>query len=157
MYIPIPTIHRGYFYTVCCWSHEFNCSIQSCVMQFSGSYDHINHLSSNFSSPLPLIGEPHWHHGHHASPRQLSTSVSTMRQKKQGRDCLYVAWPLAWLGFMTWWLVLPSPVHIVQYQWNTKYPMFVLFFLYITFCYIIYVVLFDLMPSKWCLFTFGFI
>ena len=99
-------------------------------MQFSGSYDHINHLSSNFSSPLPLIGEPHWHHGHHASPRQLSTSVSTMRQKKQGRDCRYVAWPLAWLGFMTWWLVLPSPVHIVQYQWNTKYPMCFIFFVH---------------------------
>ena len=68
-----------------------------------------------------------------------------------------VASGLAWFYDVTWWLVLPSPVHIVQYQWNTKYPMFVLFFLYITFCYIIYVVLFDLMPSKWCLFTFGFI
>ena len=39
-----------------------------------------------------------------------------------------VASGLAWFYDVTWWLVLPSPVHIVQYQWNTKYPMFVLFF-----------------------------
>ena len=64
-------------------------------MQFSGSYDHINHLSSNFSPPLPLIGEPH---RHHASPHQLSTPVSTVCQKKtrQRLPLCCVASGLAW-------------------------------------------------------------
>ena len=36
-------------------------SVSQPVMQFSGSSDHINHLSSNFNSPLLLIEQKYRH------------------------------------------------------------------------------------------------